>query len=270
MPTASWTARQYIDRFVPRSPPGVGTVDGFLAGSPDTPLTGVATCFAASQDALERAAAEGANLVVTHEGMYYSHQEAEPSAFAGDPVVRAKRTWLERSGLVVFRSHDGVHRCRPDLVTEGLLEALGWQRYLEERLPAASVVRLPAPAVELKDLIVFLKRKLGLPFLRAAGDPSARCSGVGVAVGYRGGGATAIPLLGERDLDVVIAGEGPEWETPEYVFDALHQGRRKALVLLGHAASEEPGMRRLAARLAAECPEIPAWFVPGRRTLSLF
>ena len=41
---------------------------------------------------------------------------------------------------------------------------------------------------------------------------------------------------------MLIAGEASEWETVEYVRDAIAQGKSKALVLLGHEVSEEPGM----------------------------
>jgi putative NIF3 family GTP cyclohydrolase 1 type 2 len=216
-----------------------------------------------------QAEASGANLIIAHEGMYYSHRGDVP-ALEADPVFAAKRAWLERSKHVVYRNHDGLHRHRPDLVTEGLLEALGWQPYVEERLPAASVVRLPAPGLRLREVIMMLKRKLDLPYVRVVGEISARCERVGVAVGYRGGGAVAVPLLGKYNVDVVVAGEGPEWETPEYVRDALQQGRKRAFVLIGHEASEEPGMRRLADRLAAVCPEVPARFVRDRRAIFIF
>ena len=52
-------------------------------------------------------------------------------------------------------------------------------------------------------------------------------------------------------LDLLLAGEGPEWETPEYIGDAAAQGRNPSMLLLGHAASEEPGMA-CAAKLLRE------------------
>ncbi|HZG86306.1 Nif3-like dinuclear metal center hexameric protein [Paenibacillus sp.] len=245
---------------------GAATVDGIVAGSPDTLVTGIAVTFLASQAALERSAALGANFVIAHEGLYYSHR-ADGSIAAGGTVALAKNAWIEASGMVVYRYHDGIHRSLPDRITEGLIEALEWQPYVEEVRPEATVVRLPS--MRLGDLASALKEKLALPYVRVAGDLNAACSRAGVAVGYRGGAAVAVPLFEERQVDVVIAGEGPEWETPEYVRDAVRQGKRKALILLGHAASEEPGMERLARRLQAADLGVPVHFVSERPALEI-
>jgi hypothetical protein len=42
---------------------------------------------------------------------------------------------------------------------------------------------------------------------------------------------------------VVVAGEVPQWETYEYVRDAVSQERKKAIVFIGHINSEESGMK---------------------------
>ena len=107
----------------------------------------------------------------------------------------------------------------------------------------------------LQELASLLKRKLNLPFIRFTGNPKLICRKIGVLVGYRGGGDLAIPLL--REVDLIIAGEGPEWEAPEYVRDAVYQGREKAMMFLGHGPSEAPGMRRLAGKLRLAFPTLP-------------
>ncbi|AHA58143.1 hypothetical protein M493_09737 [Geobacillus genomosp. 3] len=68
-------------------------------------------------------------------------------------------------------------------------------------------------------------------------------------------------MFEQEHLDAIIYGEGPEWETPGYVRDAVHQGRRKALIVLGHAESEEPGMRYLAEWLGLQFPDVPIHFI---------
>lgn len=50
-------------------------------------------------------------------------------------------------------------------------------------------------------------------------------------------------------------------EAPEYIRDASWQGRAKALIVLGHAESEEPGMKLLADRIQKQFPDIPVNFV---------
>ena len=69
--------------------------------------------------------------------------------------------------------------------------------------------------------------------------------------------------LRHSDVDAIICGESPEWETCEYVRDACAQGRSKALIVLGHAPSEEGGMDHFAKWLAPRIPGIPVKFVPA-------
>ncbi len=69
------TARQVIERIQKNVgvPWRSQTVDTFKAGDPDTRVTGVATTMMATFDVLERAAASGKNLIITHEPTFYGH-----------------------------------------------------------------------------------------------------------------------------------------------------------------------------------------------------
>jgi putative NIF3 family GTP cyclohydrolase 1 type 2 len=111
-------------------------------------------------------------------------------------------------------------------------------------------------------MAVHVKSKLGLEQVRVVGDSAKTCERVGILVGYRGGGNPAIPLFEQENLDLIIYGEGPEWETPEYVKDSLAQNKPRALLILGHAESEAPGMKYLAESLQMKLPDIPVHFIP--------
>lgn len=115
-----------------------------------------------------------------------------------------------------------------------------------------------------KEIAEYVKRKLGIGFVRIAGDVTLNCTRIGLLAGYRGGGALSIPLFEKENLDLIISGEGPEWETPEYVRDAVYQGKQKALMVIGHAESEEPGMKYLSEWLKPIFPEIPIRFIPEK------
>src|SRR4051794_739129 len=52
------------------------TVDTIKAGDPETPVTGIATTMMATFDVLRRASAAGANLVITHEPVFYTHLDS--------------------------------------------------------------------------------------------------------------------------------------------------------------------------------------------------
>lgn len=232
-------------------------VDGLVSGKPETQVRGIAVTFMATQAAIEQAASLGANLLISHEGIFYSHRPDASKWLEDDLVVRHKMQRLQELDLAIYRYHDGIHRESPDGITAGLIEELGWQAAVREYRPASAVVELPATT--LKDLAGLLKRKLNLPLIRFTGNPNMGCRKVGVLVGYRGGGELAIPLLGE--VDVIIAGEGPEWEAPEYVRDAIYQGREKAIMFLGHGSSEAPGMKRLAGQLREAFPTLPVHII---------
>jgi putative NIF3 family GTP cyclohydrolase 1 type 2 len=77
------------------------------------------------------------------------------------------------------------------------------------------------------------------------------------------GSAAQIRMLQHADVHVVLAGETPEWETVEYVRDAVAAGEQKCLILLGHANSEEAGMEYCARWLKTFIPEVPIEFLPA-------
>ena len=76
-------------------------------------------------------------------------------------------------------------------------------------------------------------------------------------------------LPGEGQGGSVVCGEDHEWESYEWVRDAVRQGRRAALVVLGHEPSEEAGMEYLARLLEGTLPNIPVWFVPAGSSFRL-
>ena len=62
---------------------------------------------------------------------------------------------------------------------------------------------------------------------------------------------------------MLIVGEVSEWETVEYVRDARLLGHPIALVVLGHAVSEEPGMEYFVDWLQLRLPAMKITHVPS-------
>lgn len=253
------TVQHVIDKLRSSVPPISNTVDILMAGQPDTEVRGIAVSFMPTQQVIERTIASGANLLITHEPLSYSHRHEE-KLIENDPVFAQKQKLIEESGIAIFRYHDYCHRKQPDIIMTGLLSALDWESRLAEMLPIAAVVELPSMTVT--EVSAYVKKKLGMPFLRVTGDPATQVNRAGILVGYRGGASTALPFMREHHLDLLIVGEGPEWETPEYIRDAAYQGRAKALLTLGHAESEEPGMRALSEELKQQYPDAAVEFIP--------
>ncbi len=54
------------------------TVDTFKTGDPNTVVTGVAVTMMATLDVLQRAVANGDNMVITHEPIFFNHMFEQP------------------------------------------------------------------------------------------------------------------------------------------------------------------------------------------------
>ncbi len=252
------TVKDVIARMRPEGA-GPFASDVLISGNPDSEVRSVAVAFSPSHDVVSRAVASGADLLIAHEGVYYSHYH-DPARLADDPVAKEKTDLISRSGLAIYRCHDFWHRTSPDGIMLGLVRTIGWEAAVERHDAVHSVVSLPEPAA-LGDIVERIKSRLGLPFVRVAGDPAQPCRRIGLTAGYRGGGELALPLYERERIDLLIVGEGPEWETPEYAGDAIAQGRARALLVLGHAESEIPGMRLLAEWLGERLPGVPVRYI---------
>jgi putative NIF3 family GTP cyclohydrolase 1 type 2 len=233
------------------------TVDVVKAGDPKQRCTGVVTTFLATLDVLRKADGLGANLVITHEPVFYNHKD-ETGWLSGDRVYEAKRRFIEERRLVVWRAHDSWHSLRPDPVLAGTLKALGWEG---RSVPGADGV-CEIPATEVGTLAASLKAKLGSHGVRFVGDPGLTCRRVGLSLGAAGGEAQ-IGSLRRSDVDALVVGELHEWETSEYVRDSGAAGWPKAVIVLGHAASEEAGMSELAGWLRPLFPALRVTHVPA-------
>jgi putative NIF3 family GTP cyclohydrolase 1 type 2 len=233
------------------------TVDTVKLGDPTQALTGIVVTFMATTQVLARCVELGANLVVTHEPTWYNHLD-ESEWLAKDVVAQEKRTFLEQHQLVVWRLHDRLHRSWPDDIAVGMLDALGWRAHVvAERAPL-----LQLPEQSLQAVVSHCKAKLGIKTLKVVGNLEQRVRSIAFMPGASGGRRQMINL-GQPGVDVVICGESPEWETCEYVRDAVANGHRKALVVLGHANSEEIGMRALATRVGEWLPGTPVHHLPA-------
>lgn len=250
--------KNVIEALTTPAVPIENNVDELQFGNSNTVVTGIATTFLATQEVIEKAKALGINLIISHEGIFYSHRFNSKIA-EDNKVYKKKCQTLKESGIAIYRYHDYPHRYAPDAITAGLLKKLGFEDYEVENKQIASILEIPQMTV--KEVVTHIKNKLGISNIRFAGDLSMPCRRAGILVGYRGSGEVAIPLFEKENLDIVIYGEGPEWETPEYVRDAVYQGQNKALIVLGHRESEAAAMEYLVKELQKKFPDVPVKFI---------
>ena len=232
------------------------TVDTLKSGIGTQEVTGIVTTFLASQRVIQRAVELGANLIITHEPTFYNHRD-EVDWLAEDPVYEAKRALIEENEVAIWRFHDYWHMHRPDGILTGMVKELGW----EDRADADNPLIVNIPPASLRDLALSFKEKLTISTVRVVGNLEMACRRVGLMLGAAGG-RPQIMFLRQEDLDVIVCGEVHEWEVVEYVRDGRDQGREMALIMLGHANSEEPGMAWLVEWLRPRFPEVNVIHVP--------
>ena len=254
------TAREIVQRIqknvgVPWTTP---TVDTFKAGNPDEPVTGIAVTMMATLDVLERAAASGNNFVITHEPTFYNHlDQTAQLEKQHDAVLAEKQKFIRDHHLVVWRFHDHWHARKPDGIMLGMTHALGWEKYQNPEHQFLFTL----PETTLEQLAEQVKQKLDVRALRVVGDPNMKLTKVGFLPGAAGS-ERQIQALERPDVEALLIGESPEWETVEYVADAATEHRHKGLVIIGHVKSEQAGMEECTRWLKTFVTDVPITFVP--------
>jgi putative NIF3 family GTP cyclohydrolase 1 type 2 len=236
------------------------TVDTFKAGDPDTRVTGIAVTMMATFDVLQRTAASGANLIITHEPTFYNHLDdlKEIPQKENDAVLAEKLAFIKEHHLVVWRFHDHWHRRTPDGIEAGMTHALGWEAFQDKQNQYLFTI----PETSLEKLAADLKARLELHSMRAVGDPQMKVTRVALSPGSAGM-QREIGALEKPDIQLLITGESREWETVEYAADAVSEKKNKALIVLGHIPSEQAGMEECTRWLKTFVSEVPVNFVPA-------
>jgi putative NIF3 family GTP cyclohydrolase 1 type 2 len=236
------------------------TVDTFKAGNPETRVTGVAVTMMATLDVLQRAAAKGQNLIITHEPMFYNHLDRPEGMDENDAVWKEKRTFIEKNGLVIWRFHDHWHMRKPDGILAGMVKALGWEKYQSTENPHLFAM----PETTLEKLAADVAKRLETPVLRVVGNPEMRVTKLALSPGAAGF-ERETRALSMENVEVLLVGETREWETVEYAADAATEGRRKALIVIGHVPSEQAGMEECARWLKTFVKDVPIEFVATKQ-----
>lgn len=233
------------------------TVDRIVAGVPETRVTGIATTMMATFDVVRRAAAQGKNLVITHEPTFYMHQD-QTDKLAEDATVQLKNDFIKTHNMVVFHFHDHWHAMKPDGIATGMTRELGWEKNTDPQ----DLRRFLFPGIPLAGFAKSIQSRLKIRTMRVLGDPHLSVRRVAASWGYVSQ-LPGIQLLARPDVDLLIAGEAREWEVVEYAQDAISAGKKKGLIVLGHVVSEQAGMKYCAEWLQKFIRDVPIAFVPA-------
>jgi putative NIF3 family GTP cyclohydrolase 1 type 2 len=257
--SAGLTVQQIIDSILKEVPgaPFEKTVDTLKSGNPDQVVTGIVTTMFATVDVIRKAINLKANFIIAHEPTFYNHLD-DTNWLEYDKVFTFKRELLDKNKIAIWRFHDYWHSVRPDGVLTGVVNNLDWTKYRDESNPGVFTL----PPTKLREIIAHVKSKLGIKNLRIVGDPDQVCKRVLLMPGASGG-RSQIQRLKKEEPDLLICGEVAEWETSEYIRDAMSMGQKRSLVVLGHAQSEEPGMEWLVSWLKPKVAGITVTHVPA-------
>ena len=237
------------------------TVDTFKAGNPDTTVRGIATTVMATMSVLERAAAAGRNFIISHEPTFYGHTDST-TEIETDPIYQRKAELIKKHDLVVWRFHDHWHMRRPEPMAQGFYQAMGWEKYVQ---PSGRIITIPEMTLEAAAKLT--REKMGIKALRLMGDPATKITKVGYMPGY---GQLPAMMRVMADADLVFTGEQREWEGLYYAHDAIAAGRPKGVIVMGHAVSEEPGMKVCADWLKTFITEVPVELIPAGEPFGQF
>jgi len=233
--------------------------DLFKIGGPGVPVAGICTTFGTNLNLIQRSVKAGLNMIITHEPTFWTDADVvAPGAPAGgtrcdaacqaDPLYTLKLDYAIRNNIVVWRIHDHIHRMEPDGISVGLNRRLNWTQYRVD----GNYSRWDIPPTKLGELAKYVAKILDTRSVRVIGDPNLRV--VKVAFGR------SLSSMAQA-VDCIIASEGREYDTFEYVRDAVLSGVQKGAIYVSHEAHEDPGMEEFAQWLKPFVPEVPVQYI---------
>ena len=233
------------------------TRDRFVAGSPHIEVTGIAVGWMSYTWALRRALELGCNLFITHEPTFFSAADDEEPIFRL-PGVRAKRRWIEQTGLTILRCHDlwdqfpgiGIPDSWGKQLGFGVaIASEGYYRVYDVRGHTARTI-----AVQVADRT----KELGQEAVELVGPPDVSVSRLAIGTGAITPFPPFIDTYG-ADIAICTADGFTYWHGGALAIDlGVH------VVVVNHAVSELHGMERLATHLTECFPEVPVHLIPQR------
>lgn len=271
------TVRELTDAIIQKTGaprlPEERTCDRLISGCWDMEVNKIATTFMATVDVIRRAAEAGVNLIITHEPTWFTGMDGT-DWLQEDEIYLAKKALIEQHNIAIWRFHDHMHMASEDGIFRGFEEEMGWEQY---RMAPPTTDTLgfgitgkpdgcyELPETTLHGLVELFKTKMNMNVVQIIGDPEMKVSRVGVLPGggSLGLGTEHMPMryMRLRNADVLICGDITEWTLPAYVRDAIQLGFHRAILVLGHERSEEPGMKHLGSWLSDIVDGTPVVFL---------
>ena len=203
---------------------------GLIIGRKESNISAVMICLDITADVIEQAAANRAELIISHHPLIFS----EIKRITNDTLLGEKILKLAEKNIAVYSMHTNV-----DSAVHGLNDyildklSLGGEKSVwlkNENYPESGLGRILKLKKEdsLHNIIKIIKERLNLKKIRIAGNENKKIKKIAVLTGSGGSLISEI----DKTVDLYITGDLKHHET----LDALEEGL--TLIDLGHYESE--------------------------------
>lgn len=260
-----------VDAFTGKPIDEATTRDRVTYGNVDQACTGIVTCIWPSAAVIRRADAMGANLIISHEAVFWNHGDRQ-GPVRGNATFEAKRELLDSWGGAIWRCHDRIHSGVPldgggalvDGIFYGFARKMGWTRLRVGDVRRSMDFEIPETTA--RDLAAAIVTRLGLAGTRLVGRADTPVRRVRIPMHILGGpeDVEADMAMDREGVDCYLAMEMVDFTTCEYLCDASLLGQGKCAIAVGHFNLEEPGMEYMASWLPRALGQGAPWsaFVP--------
>lgn len=247
------------------------TRDKVLYGTTDAECTGIVTTCFASAAVIREAQKLNCNLIIPHEALFWNHGDHQ-EWLKENRTYQAKKKLLDDAGITVWRDHDYIHSGLPLLIHQyvdgifyGFAKETGWEGNVIST-GKARCVDYEFSGVPAREIAEYLVRKLHLNGIRIVGDENTFVHKLRI-VGHIDGRSDneILSAFENENYDCAIALECTDYTFNEYIRDSAMLGIPKAMIMLGHFNTEEPGMKFMAETWLPKLlnNEIPVYFIPS-------
>lgn len=233
------------------------TCDRFLHGSEDTEVTGIATTWMATKKVVEQAAAKGLNLIVSHEPIFFD--SPAPRGFqgtsAGEEVMAAKRALLDENVITVVRCHDVWDRMPEIGIPDAWADFLGFPTEPRQVESFNKVCLIDSMTVgQVGKQVLDKVKQLGQDWVLFLGDRDKPVKRMAVGTGA----ITRLPEMLELGIDLALLTDDGmnNWTAGHFSADS-----GLPILIVNHATSEKPGMRKMADYLQATFSHVPVEYL---------
>lgn len=252
-----------------------GSSEGFEVGDGSATVTGIATVWTPSIDALRKAISLKHNLVISMEPPFWRENgTVKTEVSMGPPQLKAieatsayqyKKKLIDDNAITVFRFNENYKALPGNPRLTGLAKTLGYKVHenveATQKLTDVGAGVYMIPEASLIDMAKNARDTAGAKALRVLGDPAAKVKSVVLLPGYMTN-EQVMAMVHDHNVDAIVCGEACEWEAFEYAEDWITSGWGKGMVMLGRAVSEDPGSRELATWMKSFITDVPVTNIP--------